>query len=62
MAFKIKSDLRDNVDWDRKWFVDLNAGKTLFLLTGLITGAIHVNMDGSVLEENHVLNTGNFSF
>ena len=33
-----KSDPRDTLDWDRKWLVGFNAGKTqLFRLTSLIT-------------------------
>ena len=27
-ACKLESDLRDTVDWDRKWLVDFNAAKT----------------------------------
>ena len=28
LASELESDLRDTVDWGRKWFVDFNAGKT----------------------------------
>ena len=28
MAAELESDLRDTVDWSRKWLVDFNAGKT----------------------------------
>ena len=28
LASELESDLRDTVDWGRKWLVDLNAGKT----------------------------------
>ena len=28
LASKLESDLRDTVDWGRKWLVDFNAGKT----------------------------------
>ena len=28
LASELVSDLRDTVDWGRKWFVDFNAGKT----------------------------------
>ena len=31
-AYELESDLRDTVDWYRKWLVDFNAGKTLVLL------------------------------
>ena len=35
---ELESDLRDTVDWGKKWLVDFNAGKTqLVLFTGLIT-------------------------
>ena len=27
LASELESDLRDTVDWDRKWLVDFNAGK-----------------------------------
>ena len=52
-ASELESDLRDTVDWDRKWLVDFNAGKTQLVLfdRSKNTGAIDVKMDGSVLEE-----------
>ena len=28
LASELESDLRDTVDWGRKWLVDFNAGKT----------------------------------
>ena len=28
LASELESDLGDTVDWDRKWLVDFNAGKT----------------------------------
>ena len=28
LASELETDLRDTVDWDRKWLVDINAGKT----------------------------------
>ena len=38
MAYELESDLRDTVDWGRKWLVDFSAGKTqLVSLTVLIT-------------------------
>ena len=47
-----ESNLRDRVDWDRKWLVDFNAGNTqLVLFDHSGTGAIEVKMDGSVLDE-----------
>ena len=41
------------MDWDRKWLVDFNAGKTELVLSDWSnnTGAIDVKMDESVLEE-----------
>ena len=53
MASELESGLRDTVDWDRKWLVHFNAGKTQLVLFNWSknTGAIDVKMDGSVLEE-----------
>ena len=53
MASEIESDLRDTVDWGRKWLVDFNAGKTQLVLFDQSnnTGAIDVKMDESVLEQ-----------
>ena len=48
MASKLESDLRDTADWGRKWLVDFNAG--IFEWSNN-TGAIDVEMNGSVLEE-----------
>ena len=57
MAFELESDLRDTVNWSRKWLVDFNAGKTQFVSLGQSnnTDAIDMKMHGSVLEENHLL-------
>ena len=53
LASELESDLRDTVEWGRKWFVDFNAGKTQLVSFDRFnnTGAIDVKMDGSVLEE-----------
>ena len=53
LASELESDLRDTVDWGRKWLVDFNAGKTQLVSFDQCknTGAIDVKMDGSVLEE-----------
>ena len=54
MASELESDLRETVDWDRKWLVDdFNAGKTQLVSFDRSedTGTIDVEMDGSVLEE-----------
>ena len=41
------------MDWDRKWLVDSNAGKTRLISydRSIIPSAIDVKMDRSVLEE-----------
>ena len=53
LASELESDLRDTVDWDRKWFVDFSASKTHLISfdRSKNTGAIDVKMDGSVFEE-----------
>ena len=53
LASELESDLRDTVDWGRKWLVDFNAGKTQLVLFDWSnnTGAIDVKIGGSVLEE-----------
>ena len=38
LASELESDLRDTVDWGKKWLVDFNAGKSqLVSFDGLIT-------------------------
>ena len=32
LASELESDLRETVDWGRKWLVDFNAGKTQLIL------------------------------
>ena len=53
LASELESDLRDTVDWGKKWLVDFNAGKTQLVLFDRSNnnGSINVKMDGSVLEE-----------
>ena len=53
LASELESDLRDTVDWGRKWLVDFNAEKTQLVSfdRSKNTGAIDVKMDGSVLKE-----------
>ena len=53
LASELESDLRDTVNWCRKWLVDFNAGKTQLVSFDQCknTGAIDVKMDGCVLEE-----------
>ena len=53
LASELESDLRDTVDWGRKWLVDFNAGKTQLVSfdRSKNNGAIDVKVDGSVLED-----------
>ena len=53
LASKLESDLRDTVDWSRKWLVGFSDGKSQLVLFDQSnnTGTIDVKMDGSVLEE-----------
>ena len=53
LVSELESDLRDTVDWGRKWLVDFNTGKTQLVSFDLSksTRAIDLKMDGSVLEE-----------
>ena len=53
LASELESDLRDAVDWGKKWLVDFNAGKTQLVSFDRSNnnGSIDVKMDGSVLEE-----------
>ena len=53
LAFELESDLRDTVDWGRKWLSDLNTAKTQLVSFDWSnnTGDIDVKMDTPVLEE-----------
>ena len=53
LVSELESDLRESVDWSRKWFVGFSAGKTRLVSFGRSknTGTIDVKMDVSVLEE-----------
>ena len=53
LASELESDLRDTVDWGKKWLVDFNAGKTQLVSFDRSNnnGSIDVKMDGSVVEE-----------
>ena len=57
LASEIEFNLRNTVDWGRKWRVDFNAGKIQLVSFDQSnnTGAIDVEMDGSVLEEKSSL-------
>ena len=50
---ELESDLRDTVDWRKKWLVDFSAGKTQLVSFNRSNknGSIDVKMDGSVHEE-----------
>ena len=53
LASELESDLRDTVNWGKKWLVDFNAGKTQLVSSDRSNnnGSIDVKMDWSVLEE-----------
>ena len=53
LASELESDLRDTVDWGKKWLVDFNAGKTQIVSFDRFNNnsSINVKMDASVLEE-----------
>ena len=53
LASQFESDLRDRVDWGKKWLVDFNAGKTQLVSFDWSNnnGSIDVKMGGSILEE-----------
>ena len=53
LASELESDLRDTVDWGKKWLADFNAGKTQLVSFDRSNnnGSIDVKMGGSTLEE-----------
>ena len=53
LVSELESDLRDTVEWGKKWLVDFNTGKTQLVSFDRSNnnGSIDVKMDGSVLEE-----------
>ena len=53
MASELESDLRDTVDWGKKWPVDFNAEKTQLVSFDQSSnnGSIVVKIGGSILEE-----------
>ena len=59
LASELESDLRDTVDWGKKWLVDFNAGKTQLVSFDWSNnnGCIDVKMDGMglFLRKNHIL-------
>ena len=64
LASELESDLRDTVDWGRKWLVDFNAGKTqrVSLDWSNKTGTIDVKMDRSALEVKSSFKMLEFTF
>ena len=53
LASELESDLRDMLNWGKKWLVDFNAGKTQLVLFDRSNNncSIDVKMGGSILEE-----------
>ena len=52
LASELESNLRDTADWDKKWLVDFNAGKSQLVFDrSNNTGAIDVKMEEYVLKE-----------
>ena len=53
LTSELESDLRDTMDWGKKWLVDFNAGKTQLVSIDRSNnnGSIDVKMGGSILEE-----------
>ena len=53
LASELESNLRDTMDWGKKWLVDFNAGKTQLVLFDQSNnnGSIDVKMGWSILEE-----------
>ena len=64
MGPELESDLQVTKEWGRKWLVDFNAEKTQLVLFDLSnsTGAIDVEIDGSVLEEKSYFNMLGLTF
>ena len=57
LASELESDLRDTVDWGKKWPVDFNAGKTQLVSfdPSNNSDSLDVKMDGFYPEQNHLL-------
>ena len=57
LTSELESNLRDTVDWGKKWLVDFNAGKTQLVSFDRSnnTSSIDVRMVGSVLEEKIIV-------
>ena len=57
LASELESDLRDTLDWGKKWLVDFNDRKTQLVSFDRPNnkGSIDVKMDGSFLKKKHLL-------
>ena len=57
LASELESDLRDTVDWGKKWLVDFSAGKTQQVLFdhSNSSGSIDVKWMSLFLRKNHLL-------
>ena len=57
LTSELESNLRDTVDWDKKWLVDFIAGTTQLVSFDQSNdnGSIDVKMDGFLLEEKQSL-------
>ena len=53
LACELESDLRDTVDWGKKWLVDFSAGKTQLVSFEWSNnnGSIDVKKDGYILQD-----------
>ena len=62
LASTLESELRNTVDLGRIWLVDFNVGKTQLVSfeRPKNSGAIDVQMDGSILEEKFILDVETF--
>ena len=57
LTSELESNLRDSVDWGKKWLVDFIAGTTQLVSFDQSNdnGSIDVKMDGSLLEKKNLL-------
>ena len=53
LASEVESDLRDTVDWGKKWLIDFNSGKPQLVSFDRSdnNGSTDVKMEGFILEE-----------
>ena len=64
MAAELESDVRDTINWGRKWLVDFSTEKTRLVSFDWSNNnnAIDLKMDGSVLEEKSYFKMLGLSF